>query len=108
MRDAKQRRVPRCELFVDGARLTLVVQIDEGPRVVVQTVDCDFVDFDARDAEEMAREQALGIAGGCVASELRQSVANALGVDDLPFDTGSGGLRGARVSVAKTSPTTSS
>jgi len=47
------------------------------------------------------REQALGIAGGYVASELRQSVANALGVDDLQFDTGTTGLEDARVSVGK-------
>jgi translocation and assembly module TamB len=47
------------------------------------------------------REQALGIAGGYVASELRQSVANALGVDDLQFDTGTTGLQDARVSVGK-------
>jgi len=47
------------------------------------------------------REQALGIAGGYVASELRQSVANALGVDDLQFDAGSEGLRDASVSVGK-------
>ncbi len=47
------------------------------------------------------REQALGIAGGYVASELRQSVANALGVDDLQFDTGTAGLQDARVSVGK-------
>jgi translocation and assembly module TamB len=47
------------------------------------------------------REQALGIAGGYVASELRQSVANALGVDDLQFDTGTTGLADAKVSVGK-------
>ncbi len=47
------------------------------------------------------REQALGIAGGYVAAELRQSVANALGVDDLQFDTGTTGLEDARVSVGK-------
>lgn len=47
------------------------------------------------------REQALGIAGGYVASELRQSVANALGVDDLQFDTGSQGVRDASVSIGK-------
>ncbi len=47
------------------------------------------------------REQALGIAGGYVASELRQSVANALGVDDLQFDTGTAGLQDAKVSVGK-------
>jgi translocation and assembly module TamB len=47
------------------------------------------------------REQALGIAGGYVASELRQSVANALGVDDLQFDAGTTGLQGAKVSVGK-------
>jgi autotransporter translocation and assembly factor TamB len=47
------------------------------------------------------REQALGIAGGYVASELRQSVVNALGVDDVQFETGSEGLRDASVSVGK-------
>ncbi len=47
------------------------------------------------------REQALGIAGGYVAAELRQSVANALGVDDLQFDTGTTGLEDARVSIGK-------
>jgi autotransporter translocation and assembly factor TamB len=47
------------------------------------------------------REQALGIAGSYVASELRQSVANALGVDDLQFDTGTAGLQDARVSIGK-------
>ncbi|MEB2284440.1 MAG: hypothetical protein B6D46_02850 [Polyangiaceae bacterium UTPRO1] len=47
------------------------------------------------------RERALGIAGGYVASELRESVANALGVDDLQFDTGPTGLQDARVSVGK-------
>ncbi|MCC6764424.1 MAG: translocation/assembly module TamB domain-containing protein [Deltaproteobacteria bacterium] len=47
------------------------------------------------------REQALGIAGGYVASELRESVANALGVDDLQFDAGTSGLQDARVSVGK-------
>jgi translocation and assembly module TamB len=46
-------------------------------------------------------EQALGIAGGYVASELRQSVADALGVDDLQFDTGTTGLADARVSIGK-------
>jgi len=47
------------------------------------------------------REQALGIAGAYVAAELRQSVANALGVDDLRFDTGTAGLQDARVSIGK-------
>jgi translocation and assembly module TamB len=47
------------------------------------------------------REQALGIAGGYVAAELRQSVTNALGVDDLQFDTGAAGLQDARVSIGK-------
>ncbi len=47
------------------------------------------------------REQALGIAGAYVASELRQSVAKALGVDDLQFDTGKAGLQDAQVSIGK-------
>jgi translocation and assembly module TamB len=47
------------------------------------------------------REQAVGIAGGYIASELRQSVANALGVDDLQLDTGTTGLQDAKVSVGK-------
>jgi autotransporter translocation and assembly factor TamB len=47
------------------------------------------------------REQALGIAGGYVAAELRQSVADALGVDDLQFETGTAGLGDASVSIGK-------
>jgi autotransporter translocation and assembly factor TamB len=47
------------------------------------------------------REQALGIAGNYVASELRQSVADALGVDDLRFQGGDSGLSDAKVSLGK-------
>jgi autotransporter translocation and assembly factor TamB len=47
------------------------------------------------------REQALGIVGGYAASELRESVADALGVDNLEFDTGEEGLADSRVAVGK-------
>jgi translocation and assembly module TamB len=47
------------------------------------------------------REQALGVAAGYAASELRQSVANALGVDTLEFNTGGGSLEQASISAGK-------
>ncbi len=47
------------------------------------------------------REQAIGVAGSYVAGQLRQSVADALGVDNLEFDTGGEGLSDARVSLGK-------
>jgi translocation and assembly module TamB len=46
------------------------------------------------------REQALGIAAGYAASELRQSVARALGVDTLEFSGGSS-LEEAEISAGK-------
>jgi translocation and assembly module TamB len=47
------------------------------------------------------REQAIGVASSYVASELRQSVADTLGLDTLQFETGSEGVRGASVSLGK-------
>jgi translocation and assembly module TamB len=47
------------------------------------------------------REQAIGVAGSYVTSQLRQSVASALGVDDLEFDPGAEGLSDAKVSLGK-------
>jgi len=47
------------------------------------------------------REQAIGVASSYVAGELRQSVADALGVDTLQFETGSEGLQGSSVSLGK-------
>ncbi len=47
------------------------------------------------------REQAIGVASSYVASELRQSVADALGVDVLQFQTGGQGVEGASLSVGK-------
>lgn len=47
------------------------------------------------------RERALGVASGYVASELRQSVANALGVDTLEVEPGAAGLGGTSASVGK-------
>ncbi len=46
------------------------------------------------------REQALGVAAGYAASELRQSVARALGVDTLEF-SGGGSLEEAEISAGK-------
>lgn len=47
------------------------------------------------------RQQALGVASGYVASQLRQSVANALGLDNLEITPGTEGLAGASVTVGK-------
>jgi len=40
------------EILVDGERLTIVLTIDEGPRVVVETVALEFADFAATESEE--------------------------------------------------------
>lgn len=47
------------------------------------------------------REQAIGVASSYVAGQLRQSVADALGVDTLQFESGSEGLQGSSVSLGK-------
>ncbi len=47
------------------------------------------------------REQAIGVASSYVASGLRESVANALGVDILQFQTGGQGVEGSSVSMGK-------
>ncbi len=47
------------------------------------------------------RERALGVASGYVASEFRQSVADALGVDNLEIEPGAAGLGGTAASVGK-------
>lgn len=40
------------EILLDGERLTIVLTIDEGPRVVVETVTLEFADFAATESEE--------------------------------------------------------
>ncbi|MBI3767333.1 MAG: translocation/assembly module TamB [Deltaproteobacteria bacterium] len=47
------------------------------------------------------REQAIGVASTYVASELRQSVADTLGLDMLQFETGGVGSQGAAVTLGK-------
>jgi translocation and assembly module TamB len=47
------------------------------------------------------REQAIGVVGDYVAAELGASVAAMLGVDDLQFASGQGGVDEASVSVGK-------
>jgi translocation and assembly module TamB len=47
------------------------------------------------------REQAIGVASSYVASELRQSVADTLGLDTLQFETGGAGAQGAAVTLGK-------
>ena len=47
------------------------------------------------------REQAIGVASSYVASGLRQSVADTLGVDTLQFETGGQGVEGSTVSLGK-------
>ena len=47
------------------------------------------------------REQAIGVASNYVAGQLTRSVADALGVDTLRFETGGEGAQGASVALGK-------
>lgn len=55
----------------------------------------------SRNESASLREQAIGVASSYVAGELAQSVANALGVDTLRFETGGEGMQGASVALGK-------
>ncbi len=47
------------------------------------------------------REQAISVVGSYAASELRQSVIDALGVDNLEFDAGTKGFADSKLSIGK-------